>query len=56
MSDDTTGEGGGSRLPHGAGVVEADMRAANGVIHKIDTLLLPQNLELPAPAEEGDGD
>lgn len=36
-------------LVHGAAIVEPDVLAANGVVHAIDALLLPDGVDLDAP-------
>ena len=35
---------------NGAKVEKADLAASNGIIHTIDTVLMPKGIELPAAA------
>ena len=41
----------GAQFVQKAKILHADMRCANGVIHEIDTVLLPPGLVLPKPGE-----
>jgi uncharacterized surface protein with fasciclin (FAS1) repeats len=47
---------GGMARVNGASVVQADVMAANGVIHVIDTVLIPPTAPAPAPVTRGDRD